>query len=287
APLDIAHASVGPLAHLRNVADSANGVEHACNVMRVEGEHRGATRHPRGRRLGIPRGHGAHLAHALGQQQVGPRGGESRAVDFVHTAELAQGLPHGRVDLAAGKAIQAESWTCEDRLGAGGGRGVAAMRDAHQAIAQPELVRDLGGAGEERRDPGDAHGAPKRSSPPRNTLRRRAGKFVTSWYERSNRFSTLPTTARPGAVRCGRTRSTRAARSTRVYAGSVSRWNVRYSTSGRRPVYSSVNDILPRAPSRDDRPTVAECHGRRSNGCPGTNNAVDPVSAPPLVTRVW
>src|SRR5207244_454265 len=44
-------------------------------------------------------------------------------------------------------------------------------------------------------------------SPPRNRLRRRAGKFVTSWYGASNRFSTLPTTARPGAPACGRRRS--------------------------------------------------------------------------------
>src|SRR5204862_4549786 len=109
--LDIAHACVGPLAHLRDAADGVNGVEHARKVMGVEGEHRGAARDCRGRRLRVPRGHGAHLTHALRQQQVGPRGGESRAVDFVHAAELAQGLPHGGVDLAAREPVKAESWT--------------------------------------------------------------------------------------------------------------------------------------------------------------------------------
>ena len=101
APLDLAHAFLGAPRHPARASDCADRVEHARDVVGVEREHRRAGSEPEGGRLGIPRRHRAHLAHALGQDQIGLRRGQALGIDFVHAAKSPQRVAHGGVDLPA------------------------------------------------------------------------------------------------------------------------------------------------------------------------------------------
>jgi hypothetical protein len=148
APLDLAHALICALRHPAGPPDQANRAEHASDVMGVERQDRRAGGEARGGGRCLVRRHCTDLAHSLREQQVGLDGGQPLSIDLVDAAELPEGLPHDGVDLAARAPVERETRPGQARFGPHLGRVVAAVRDAHDAIAQPQRVSDLGRAGE-------------------------------------------------------------------------------------------------------------------------------------------
>src|SRR5438034_10891134 len=137
APLDVAHALVGALRRPTRSPDHTNRVEHARHVVCVEGEDRGAGDVPGDGGRRVRRRYSTHLAYSLGQNQVGPRGGQTLGLDLVDAAEPLERGAHGGVDLAAREPCRLEARTTEDRLAADLAGVVTAVRHAHQSVAQP------------------------------------------------------------------------------------------------------------------------------------------------------
>ena len=95
---------------------------------------------------------GADLAVGLRDDHVGLQAGQQRFVDLVQGRAGPQALAHARVDLAAG-SLDVERRAAERRQTLHPGRGVAFVRSADQAIADPQRAHQLRAARQQGDDP--------------------------------------------------------------------------------------------------------------------------------------
>ncbi len=120
--------------------------------MRVQREHLRTWPQRFGGQSRVGSGHGAHVAHRLGEYEVRLQLAERRLIDHIDAARLAHRLAHRRVHFAAVQTRRVEARPRDAGPVEQLGRIVAFVRDRDDPLLEAKSPGDLGAAGEKRSD---------------------------------------------------------------------------------------------------------------------------------------
>ena len=129
-------------------ADVANAREDGGEVVRVECE--SVDSHQRGYDLTL--GYRTHITDPLREDDIGGERADSRDVDLVHAAMVAQRRADGGIDFTTREAIEIGAGPREPRAISHTGRVIAAVRNPDESLFESQGADDFGRAGKQRDD---------------------------------------------------------------------------------------------------------------------------------------